>query len=214
MRTACALLLAILAAAASAEPNASSMHATDVFSRAVVDENGEPLGHIEDLLLNERAGAVDYTVLAIEPDGKRFPYPLTAFRPTSKGEKLRLNVDRAALEASAGLAASGATLPGRYVHMRRLLGREVVFRGGERAGELRDFVVDLQTGQVRYAVIDYEPLYQDALLGVALSELRLPSGDEPIVLAREREPRPAAGLEVRPSDARRRLQSPFTDSDR
>jgi len=211
----CGLLLTAGMSGVLAAPNAwLSMHASELFSSPIVDDNGETLGRIDQLLLDLRGGRVDYAVLSLEPNGKRFPYPLTAFGPVSGTEKLRLRVDRAALVASTGLAESGATLPPGYRPVRELIGRDVVFRGGERAGELRDLVVNLQTGQIRYAVIDYDPVYPDGSLGVELSEVALPAGEGPVVLAREIEPRPAAGLVVRPSDARRRLQSPFTTDDR
>ncbi|HEX7053627.1 MAG TPA: hypothetical protein VF211_06785 [Burkholderiales bacterium] len=178
-----ALLVAALACglAAAADAGAQSLRASEIFSAAVRERGGEPLGRIDDLLLDTHGSRVDYAIL-VTPEGKRFPAPLTAFRP--HGERLELDLERAALGGAAGFAAAGGA-PSGYVALRGLLGREVKRAGGGHAGALRDVVIDFETGEVRYAIVDYDPPSAEAPLGVPLGRLELPAGDGPVILGED-----------------------------
>ena len=70
-----------------------------------------------------------------------------------------------------------------YVRARALLGRDVVDRTGEALGELRDFEVDLATGEVRRALL----ATNGDLRPVAVEKLLAPASGAALVLNIERQ---------------------------
>jgi sporulation protein YlmC with PRC-barrel domain len=192
-----ALLLAPATAAAAPEARAS-----ELLSAPVSDPRGERIGTLGQLVIDVDNDLVRYAL--IERDERDFAYPFTALRRAPGGGFV---VDEGRTIAAAPGAASRH---GRLAGAAALIGREVRFAGGDRAGEVRDLVVDLGSGEVQRVLVAYEPAMGDPLVSIPLARMRIPADDRPIVLERDVEPREASGLSVRPSPARRRLQSPYT----
>jgi len=185
----------VLASAALQAAPAHEVRASTLLSLDVANAQGRRIGTLRDLLIEPGAERVRYALI----DG--FAYP---------ADKLRRSRGGLVLEEGRSVALAPGSLPERrLVRATSLIGREVHFAGGAEAGEVRDLMLDLASATVRYALVAYEPVVGDVPVGIPLARMEIPPGDAPIVLARETEPREAQGLSVTPSDARRRLQSPY-----
>lgn len=114
---------------------------------------------------------------------KLFAFPLSEFSRSAQGGELVLDVDRQRLQSMPGFdrggwldwndratlsrvdrnftpqsrASQGSKASSRdLVSARRLMGRDVHERGGEEIGEIEDLLVNLDSGNVRYAVFEYD----------------------------------------------------------
>jgi sporulation protein YlmC with PRC-barrel domain len=197
-------ILFVLAAllAPSAVAAASEARASELLSAPVIDQRGARIGSIGQLVVDVDNDVVRYAL--IERDERDFAYPFTALR-RAPGDGFIVDEGR-----TIAAAPGTASRHGRLVGAAALIGREVRFAGGDRAGDVRDLVVDLESGEVERVLVAYEPVMGDPLVSIPLARMRIPADDRPIVLERDVEPREASGLSVRPSPARRRLQSPYT----
>lgn len=186
-----ALALALASAALQAAP-AHEARASALLSLDVATAQGRRIGTLRDLLIDPGAERVRYALI----DG--FAYP---------ADKLRRSCGGLVLEEGRSIALAPGSVPDRrLVPATKLIGREVRFSDGGDAGEVRDLMIDLSSAEVRYALVAYEPVVGDVPVGIPLMRMQIPPGDEPIVLAHEREPRHATGAGVRPSDARRHVR--------
>lgn len=77
--------------------------ATRLIGRDVVDRNGEHVGEIKDLVVNERSGRIEHTVLQYDRpwslDSPSVAVPMQAFDFGDSFHDVRLNVDRQAIDA-------------------------------------------------------------------------------------------------------------------
>jgi sporulation protein YlmC with PRC-barrel domain len=196
------LFVLVLLAAPAAFAAAPEARASEVLSAPVSNARGERIGTVGQLVVDVDNDVVRYAL--IERDGRRdFAYPLTALRRAPGRPRLVLDEGR-----TLALAPGTNARRGRLVGATTLLGREVRFADGDSAGEIRDFVLDLQTGEVERVLVAYEPVLGDPLVSIPLARMLIPAGDEPVVLQRDTEAREKGGFVVRPSPARRGLQSP------
>jgi sporulation protein YlmC with PRC-barrel domain len=192
-----ALLVAPDAFAAAPEARAS-----EILSAPVSNARGERIGTVGQLVVDVDNDVVRYAL--IERESQRdFAYPLSALRRAPGRDGFVLDEGR-----TFALAPGTNGRRGRLVGATKLLGREVRFADGDSAGEIRDFVVDLQTGEVERVLVAYEPVLGDPLVSIPLARMLIPAGDEPVSLKHDMEPQEEGGFVVRPSPARRGLQSP------
>lgn len=190
------LALVLFFATGALQAAQNEARASALLSLDVVNAQGRRIGTLRDLLIEPAAERVRYALI----DG--FAYP---------ADKLRRSRGGLVLEEGRSVAIAPGSQPDeRLMRATDLIGRNVRFADGSEAGDLRDLMIDLPTGKVEYALVAYEPVIGDPPVGIPLARMQIPAGDGPIVLARETEPREWSGLSVRPSDARRRLQSPYT----
>jgi len=195
MRTFLAALACVAAHAAAAAPE---MPASQLVSRVVETPQGREVGRIVDLLVDLPSGAAPYAVIE-RPHAGRYVYPLDELRLGRGG--LTIEDEREAFAAAPGSGPSART--GRLVAASRLIGREVRFEDGGRAGEVRDLRVDLGTGKLNSVTVAYEPVYGDAPVGVLPHRLRETRPGAPLILGAEDPPREWGGIQVLPSDERR-----------
>ena len=189
---------ALACLAAQGAVAAPEMAASQLLSRTVHTPQGREIGKIVDLLVDLPSSAAPYAVIE-RPHAGRYVYPLDELRLGERG--LTVEDEREAFAAAPGSGPSERT--GRLVAASRLIGREVRFEDGGRAGEVRDLRVDLGTAALNSVTVAYEPVYGDAPVGVRPQRLRETQPGAPLVLGAENEPRPWQGIQVLPSDERR-----------
>jgi sporulation protein YlmC with PRC-barrel domain len=196
-----ALILAALAFGAQA---ALTAPASELIGKSVVDPARADLGRVEDLMVDLRERRVHYAVLGFGGWAglldKQFAIPIEEFTPAPFGDKLVLERAKELLLLEPGIDSTGPPdgdeeywrgidrwyerhdsrgVPLRqYVRARALLGRDVVDRTGEALGELRDFEIDLATGEVRRALLAAE----GDLRRVPVQKLLAPASGAALVL--------------------------------
>ena len=136
------------AAEAAARSLDHDVRASGVIGRRVVDAQGAEIGRIEDLLVELGAGRLAYAVVATQ--GGQRVLPLPAQGATGAGDAIA--IDRQQLVA----------LPApdnRFVQASRLLRTDLRDHEGEDVGDVRELVVNLGTGRMRYAVAQFVPTW-------------------------------------------------------
>ncbi len=78
-----------------------SMRASKVIGRDVDSRSGKDIGKIKDLVVDMRAGKIQYAVFSFDPSwfssAKLFAFPLTAFKTRGNSDELMLDVDKGML---------------------------------------------------------------------------------------------------------------------
>lgn len=91
----------------------------------------------------------------------------------------------------AGASATSQKATGNYRAIRasELMGREVRGSEGSGVGEIEDLVVDISTGQLRYAMLGFDPglLSTERLVPIPMSRLRMDTGRDTLVYEATRE---------------------------
>jgi len=198
-------LLAFLFAAVALSAHAAlTAPASELIGKSVIDPARADLGRVEDLILDLRARRVHYAVLGFGGWAglfdKQYAIPIEEFTPAPFGDRLVLERAKELVLLEPGVDNTG--LPDgdaeywrgidrwyerrdggglalrQYVRARTLLGREVVDRTGEPIGELRDFQVDLATGEVRDVLLALE----GDMRRVPLAMLAVPASGAALVL--------------------------------
>ena len=148
---------------------------------------------------------------------KLFAYPVSQIKPArADRDKLTLNVDKARLKDAPGFdkdqwpdwnltetrtqwdkfhgpGASSTSMPGpnaRMVRMSKLLDADLKAAQGDKdIGDVEDVVVNLQTGQVRYAVVEFERgfLKGDKLVALPMQAFSAARDDDDLVVKVDRE---------------------------
>jgi sporulation protein YlmC with PRC-barrel domain len=203
------ILVCILAALAFSAHAALTAPASEIIGKKVVDPARADLGLVEDLIVDLREARVHYAVLGFGGWAglfdKQFAIPIEEFTRAPFGDKLVLERAKELLLLEPGVDSTGLPdgdeeywrgidrwyerhdSPGlvhrQYARARALLGRDVVDRTGEALGELRDFEVDLATGEVRRALL----ATQGDLRRVPVQKLLAPASGEALVLNIERQ---------------------------
>lgn len=82
------------------------LSANSLTGTKVVSHKEEPLGTLEDLMIDTSTGVVDYAVLSfggvLGIDDKLFAIPVSRFRIDTEHERCILDIDKERLENSAG----------------------------------------------------------------------------------------------------------------
>jgi sporulation protein YlmC with PRC-barrel domain len=176
-----------------------------LIGKDVVNAQGKDLGEIRELIVDVANQRVPYAILsfggALGVGSKLFAYPINSFKPSTDQDKLVLNVSKDALKRAPGFernnwpdwndnryrgevdryfkapAAGASPAAEQFVRASYLIGKNADDRTGRHAGELEDLVVNLGTGQVRYAVLDFDQAWtpNDKMLPLPLSAFLLPA---------------------------------------
>lgn len=172
------------------------IRATDFLDTKVVNNDGEVLGEVHELVIDARTGRVHYAVLAVGGflgiNEKLIPYPVSALSPGPEDERVVLDVQPAQLADAAGFERDRwpawndpvwdrAAAPGkpRFMRTRELIGRPVRDRDGEAIGTLQDLVLDLAHGEVRQALVVGT---RERLVPFAQLEQPLPRLSQPLIV--------------------------------
>lgn len=193
------------------EARTPDMRASQLIGKEVRNAQGEKLGDIKDLIVDLNNQRVHYAVLefggVLGMGDKLFAYPVRAFETSADGKSLRLNVDKERLKQAPGFAKNdwpdwndvryraevdtyyGDTMtvhPMPNHDLKRasdLIGRKVDDRSGKGVGEIKDLVVNMADGRVRYAVMELDSgPKKDKLAALPLHALTFPSGKRDVVL--------------------------------
>lgn len=189
--------------AANATATAKSfrhMRATQLIGKNVENAQGENLGEIKDLILDVNNERVFYAVLEfggfLGMGEKLFAYPIRAFKHSGDNtDKLVLNVDKDKLKAAPGFARDhwpdwltygnevnkyyGETVKLKEMpnqNLRRasdLINKNVNDRAGKDMGEIDDIVVDMNSGKIHYAVLEFDQSWNlnDKLISLPMRAL-------------------------------------------
>jgi sporulation protein YlmC with PRC-barrel domain len=157
----------------------------------------ERMGQIKDLIVDVNNARVRYAVLEFKGEifvsKKLFVFPLTAFKSSMDGEHLILGIEKAKLAAAPGFTPDrwpdwharysseidrhfGLAPPSargrdrRLVRASRYLGAEVHDAQGRDIGDVVELVVNLNDGEIHYAVVAFDKPWSinDKLVAVPL----------------------------------------------
>jgi hypothetical protein len=148
--------------------------ASGMIGKPVADASGNPLGTVEDLVLDLAGGRARYAILAV---GKRsIGVPVEKLDPSLGGERLILDAPPGRLRGAPTLsgregywrAVEGywrAPAPASLARASELIGRPLQ---GERPGEVADILIDAHAGEVPFAIVggadgELHPVPLDAL---------------------------------------------------
>lgn len=186
------------------QQDAFHMRASQLIGKEVTNREGQNLGEIQNLFVDGRAQRVHYAVLSfggfLGLGDKLFAFPMDRFNLTRDRGELVLNEPQERLRNAPGferdtwpnygdpryfgevsryfgederqtLAAARGMMRGT-----ELMGRDVNDRSGRDAGEVQDFVVDINTGRIAYVVLDFDEAWSldDKLLPLPLSAFTFP----------------------------------------
>jgi sporulation protein YlmC with PRC-barrel domain len=163
---------------------ARQVRASLLIGKDVRNAQGEDLGDIKDIVVDMSTGRVHYVVLSfggfLGVGDKLFAYPMRAFKPAADKDELILTVDREKLKSAPGFDKDrypdwnapdyraqvdryfGSTLTQpagtsfRFARASELIGRDVDDPSGRDLGEIHDVVINLDNGDVRYAVLEFD----------------------------------------------------------
>lgn len=180
----------------AARHSAGDWRASKLIGKDVQNAQGESLGEIKDLILDVNNGRVYYAVLEfggfLGLGEKLFAYPLGTFKASWDTDKLVLNVPKEKLKDAPAFARDNwpdwntygsevnkhfgptiAVKPMPNQKLRRaseLIGKNVDDTAGKNVGEIDDVVVNLGTGKIHYAVLDFDKSWgpDDKLLALPM----------------------------------------------
>ena len=158
------------------------MRASKLIGRNVENPQGENLGEIKDLVIDANNERVFYAILEfggfLGLGEKLFAYPVRAFNRSSGNDKLVLDVEKEKLKAAPGFARDkwpnwltygkqvdryyGETvklkaLPNqKLIRASELIGKDVDDRVGKDVGEIDDIVLNMNSGKIHYAVLEFD----------------------------------------------------------
>lgn len=187
--------------------SAKDIRASKLIGMTVKNAQGENLGKIDDLVVDVNNDRVYYAVLAsggvMGLGGKLFAYPVSLFRPGADKDELALNVDKDRLKNAPGFEKKnwpnwgdtkdryrsdvdkyfGPTVTAKampneqLMRASTLIGKDVNDRDGKDAGEIKDVVVNMGTGRVHYAVMDFDNKWtkSDNLMPMPLKAFTYPA---------------------------------------
>jgi sporulation protein YlmC with PRC-barrel domain len=197
--------------------NTFDKRASRLIGADVHNARGENLGEVKDLIVDVNNGRVHYAILSFGGfagmGDKLFAYPMRSFRPANDRDELVLNVDKSKLDKAPGFESKrwpdwndnhayrgqvdsyfGDTvkitpLPDqRLVRASDLMDANVAGADGKEIGEVKDFVIRMSDGTVRYAVVDFDDQWapDDKLVVVPMKSLRTGHDAEHLTLNLDR----------------------------
>jgi sporulation protein YlmC with PRC-barrel domain len=197
---------------AGTQANTMEIRGSKLVGRNVQDVNGKNIGEIKDVIVDATSGRVHYAVLGFDPgwfkSEKLYPFPLAQFRPgKDHNDRMTLNVDKERLQNMPGFendkwpdwnradARRGydeyhgarnaqAAADSRYVRLSKLLDADVEDANGKDVGDIEDVVVNMRTGQVRYAVVQFDPGWfkSEKLVALPMSAFRASRDDDDLIV--------------------------------
>ena len=192
------------------------MRASQLIGKNVENAQGENLGEIKDLVIDVNNERVFYAILEfggfLGMGEKLFAYPVRSFNQTSaESDKLVLNVDKEKLKAAPGFARDswpdwltygkqvdkyyGETVKlkpmanQKLVRASELIGKDVDDRMGKDMGEIDDMVVNMSSGRIHYAVLEFDQSWNlnDKLISLPLRSFNYVANDQDLMLNIDRE---------------------------
>lgn len=187
-----------------------AMRASKIIGTNVENANGDRIGEIKDMVVDMQNERVRYVVLShggvLGIGDKLFAYPMSMV--TTEGtnrDKLVMNVNKEQLDKAPGFEKNkwpdfaDSSYTGRIdeyfgaqsrrdgekaaqiVRASDLIGKNFDDANGKSAGEVEDLVVDSSTGNVEYAIVDFDDSWakntDGKLVAIPLDELML-GGDK------------------------------------
>ena len=179
------LCAAFLAAAAPLASQSASQapqrdeRASRLIGHEIRDSRGWIIGEVEDLLVDPAGDRVSFVLLTA---GGRFqangaPVALALPSPLIHADDEDVRVDANVKElqrlpqASSALEDLDPAVRARLLSAKALVKADLRDAGGRDMGGMQDLVVDLETGTLRYAVVDYDPSTLSAGKSVAVRKL-------------------------------------------
>lgn len=179
------------------------VRASKMIGMSVKNAKGENLGEIKDLIVDVANERVHYAVLQfggfLGLGEKLFAYPVRTFKTSADRDDLILNVAEAKLKAAPGFARDSwpdwltygsevdryhgqtvAVKPQPGQRLRRasdLIGKDVNDRNGSDVGEIEDIVVNMSTGRIHHAVLEFDRSWnlKDKLIVMPMRGLSFPA---------------------------------------
>lgn len=159
------------------------MLVSEMMKSNVTGAADKKVGEIKDLVIDLTSGQVRYAILEFDPgffkSEKLFAIPANALNIHANGKGLtyrevsQSQMKHAALEKSDWVRAVdnkrylavmdqnyGFKPPAGTTHSMRasnIIGRDVNSRGGKNIGKIKDLVIDLSNGNVKFAVFSFDP---------------------------------------------------------
>ncbi len=192
------------------------MRASQLLGKNVENPEGENLGEIKDLVIDVNNERVFYAILEFGGfmglGEKLFAYPVRSFNPTSaNADKLVLNVDKEKLKAAPGFARDSwpdwltygkqvdqyygetvklKTAPNqRLIRASELIGKDVDDRVGKDMGEIDDMVINMNSGKIHYAVLEFDQSWNlnDKLISLPLKSFTYIADNQDLTLNLDKE---------------------------
>ena len=192
------------------------MRASQLMGKNVENPKGENLGEIKDLVIDVNNERVFYAILEfggfLGLGEKLFAYPVRYFNPTSANtDKLVLNVDKEKLKAAPGFARDswpdwltygkkvdqyyGETVKlkpvanQKLIRASELIGKDVDDRVGKDMGEIDDMVINMNSGKIQYAVLEFDQSWNlnDKLISLPLRSFTYVADNQDLMLNLDKE---------------------------
>jgi sporulation protein YlmC with PRC-barrel domain len=198
-----------MSANAATQPHA--MRASKIIGANVENANGDDIGEIKDMMVDARNERVRYVVLShggvLGIGDKLFAYPMSMVETKgADSDKLVMNVNKEKLDKAPGFdrdkwpdfASNGkysgqvdqyygasarhdGEKAGNLVRASDLIGKNFDDANGKDAGEIEDLIVDSTSGNVEYAIVDFDDSWakktDGKLVAIPLSNITV-SGDK------------------------------------
>jgi len=176
--------------AAQSQPAANyrGVRASQMIGMSVVNEKGNNIGQIGDMIVNMNTGDVRYAILRFDPgifEGEKlFAVPTTELRMAADRNDVLYKMSQERLEKAAVDKADwndallndpnylanldkvwGVTQPSRGALAHRasdLIGKDVNSKSGEDIGEIEELVINMAEQKVHYAVLEFDPSWASA----------------------------------------------------
>ncbi len=195
-----------VAAASMREMRASKLIGSDVRN-----EQKEDLGDIKDLIIDVSNHRIHYAIISfggfLGMGDKLFAFPVSAFRQVGNDDEVVLNVDKARLKAAPGFdskefpdfntakyraqvdkyfKSSPAVKPMKNQLLMRAsewMGKDINDRNGKDVGEVEDLVVNMGSGKIHYAIVEFDKSWSldDKLLAVPMQALHYKAESKDLV---------------------------------
>ena len=185
----CASLLA--SAAPSAQVPASNApqldeRASRLIGHEIRDSRGWIIGEVEDLMVDPDSNRVAFVLLSaggrFQANGAPLALELPSLLIHAEDEDVRVNSTVKELQrlpvAASALEDLDAAVRARLVSAKALIKADLRDAGGRDVGGMQDLVVDLETGVIRYAVVDYDPNMLSAGKSVVVHKLNVRKAKE------------------------------------
>jgi len=195
---------------ANAVTQSHALRASEIIGADVENADGDGIGEIKDMMVDARNERVRYVVLShggvLGVGDKLFAYPMSMVETKgADSDKLVMNVNKEKLDKAPGFdrdkwpdfASNGkysgqvdqyygassrhdGEKAGKLVRASDLIGRNFDDASGKDAGEIEDLIVDSHSGNVEYAIVDFEDSWakkaDGKLVAIPLSDITV-SGD-------------------------------------